>query len=107
MNSALNLSWDGLLEPERLAYAAEMLKLMGHPTRLQIVALLEQTPELSAGAFHEALNEAQPTVSQHLTRMRAAGLLKTRKSRGQVLYSLRQPQLLQLLRCVRGCELCV
>ena len=103
--NALPVCRDGLLEQDRLAYAAEMLKLMGHPTRLQIVALLERTPELSAGAFHEALEEPQPTISQHLSRMRAAGLLRTRKSRGQVFYSLRQPQLLQLLRCVRGCDL--
>jgi ArsR family transcriptional regulator len=92
------------LEPEKLMYAAEMLRVMGHPVRLQIVVLLEQCSELPAGAIQEQLREPQPTVSQHLGKMRSLGLLKSRRSRGQVLYSVAQPQLFQLLNCVRNCR---
>ena len=82
-----------------------MLKLMGHPVRLRIVELLENHAELAAGAFHEELDEPQPTVSQHLNKMRTLGLLSARREAGQVLYSVAQPQLFKLLQCVRDCAL--
>ena len=88
-------------DDDRLAYVSQMLKLMGHPLRIQILAMLESSQELPAGTFHEALNEPQPTVSQHLNRMRLSGLLQIRKQGGQVLYSLRQPRVLEVLDCVR------
>ncbi|MCE7869438.1 transcriptional regulator [bacterium CPR1] len=93
------------LSDEKLNYAAEMLRLMGHAVRLRIIELLEQHGELPAGAFHQRLDELQPTVSQHLNKMRALGLLRARRQAGQVFYSVAQPQLLKLLQCVRDCEL--
>ena len=104
MSEVQKVTESDLLDEERVTYAAEMLKLMGHPVRLQIVALLERAGELPAGSFHEVLDKPQPTVSQHLNRMRALGLLKTRKQGGEILYSVGQPQLLQLLHCVRECK---
>ena len=88
----------------RLSYAAEMLRLMGHPVRLRIVELLETHGELPAGVFHETLAEPQPTVSQHLNKMRTLGLLSARREAGQVLYSVVQPQHFRLLQCVRDCR---
>jgi ArsR family transcriptional regulator len=93
------------IDPLKINYAAEMLKLMGHPVRLRIVELLEQHGELPAGSFHELLDEPQPTVSQHLNKMRTLGLLAARREAGQVLYSVAQIQLFKLLGCVRDCEL--
>lgn len=92
------------IDEKKLEYAAEMLRLMGHPVRLRIIELLDEHLELPAGAFHAALDEPQPTVSQHLNKMRTLGLLAARREAGQVIYSVAQPQLLQLLQCVRGCE---
>lgn len=93
------------IDPRRIDYASEMLRLMGHPVRLRIVELLEHHGELPAGTFHELLDEPQPTVSQHLNKMRTLGLLAARREAGQVLYSVAQPQLFKLLGCVRDCEL--
>ncbi|GMU57623.1 MAG: hypothetical protein AMXMBFR33_67690 [Candidatus Xenobia bacterium] len=93
------------LSDDKLNYAAEMLRLMGHAVRLRIIELLEQHGELPAGAFHQRLDEPQPTVSQHLNKMRALGLLRARRQAGQVFYSVAQPQLFRLLQCVRDCEL--
>lgn len=93
------------ISDQRLEYAAEMLRLMGHPVRLRVVELLESKKELSAGAIQAAVEEPQPTVSQHLNKMRVLGLLSARREGGQVLYSVAQPQLFKLLQCVRDCEI--
>jgi ArsR family transcriptional regulator len=93
------------LSERKLEYAAEMLRLMGHPVRLRVVELLQAETELAAGAIQLALGQAQPTVSQHLSKMRMLGLLKARREGGQVFYSVAQPQLFQLLQCIRDCKL--
>lgn len=93
------------ISEDKLSYASEMFKLMGHPLRLRIVEMLEKAGELPAGSFHEQLGEPQPTISQHLNKMRLLGLLQTRREGGQVYYSVAQPQLFKLLECIRNCEL--
>jgi len=93
------------IDPDRLAFAADMFKLMGHPLRLRIVEMLESGGELPAGAFSDQLEEPQPSISQHLNKMRMLGLLQARRSSGQVLYSVAQPQLFKLLQCIRDCSL--
>lgn len=90
---------------EKLQYAAEMLRMMGHPVRLRVVELLEARGELAAGAIQAAVDEPQPTVSQHLNKMRLLGLLAARREGGQVFYSVAQPQLFKLLQCVRDCQI--
>ncbi|MHC5022712.1 MAG: ArsR/SmtB family transcription factor [Planctomycetota bacterium] len=72
-----------------------MLKLLGDPTRLRLLGLL-QAGERNVSNLCEALGLAQPTVSHHLGLMRQAGLLGTRRVGKQVFYShnpdaIRQP----------------
>lgn len=94
-----------MITTRKLDYASEMLKMMGHPVRLRIVELLEKAGELPAGAFHDSLDEPQPSVSQHLNKMRMLGLLHSRRDGNQIYYSVAQPQLFRLLDCIRNCEI--
>ncbi len=54
-----------------------LLKLLGDPTRLRILALLDRE-ELSVGELARALGLAQSRVSNHLRLLRDAGLLAER-----------------------------
>lgn len=81
-----------------------MLKTVGHPVRLQILDYLERHTEASVSDIQEALEQAQPVISQHLNKMKALGLLKARRSKGMVFYSIAMPPLLKLLDCIRDCE---
>ncbi|MFZ4450545.1 ArsR/SmtB family transcription factor [Salibacterium aidingense] len=67
--------------------AAPILKLLGDKTRLTMVALLMEG-ECCVCEFTEIFNMSQPSISQHLRKLRDAGVvLETR--RGQwVFYSL-------------------
>lgn len=65
------------------------LKAIAHPSRLQILcALVGQ--ELTVGDLVKRLNLSQSAVSQHLGRMKAAGILEDRRSGNQVYYTLRE-----------------
>jgi len=81
-----------------------MLKTVGHPVRLRILEHLEQQKEASVSEIQESLQQTQPVISQHLNKMKALGLLRARRSKGMVFYSIALPQLHKLLDCIRGCE---
>lgn len=91
---------------EKLAYASEMLRVLGHPVRLRLVELIDLAgEEMSVGALVHATGEPQPTVSQHLNAMRLRGMVKSRRQGGQVFYSLAHDQVRRVLECVRGCDI--
>lgn len=68
--------------------AARVFKALGNPVRLAILRRLRAEQEVRACEFHELLELAQPTVSQHLRVLREAGLVCTRKVGTTVSYSL-------------------
>ena len=65
--------------------AANMLKLLADPTRLRIVwALLHGEHSVSDLAEH--VGAQVPTVSQHLAKLRLAGVVRTRRAGTQIFY---------------------
>ncbi len=92
------------LSPELTDFAAEMLKCVGHPVRLRIVEILETVEQAPVHQLQEELQLPQPVVSQHLSKMKAMGLLRAQRKQGMVFYAVALPQLFKLLDCIRGCE---
>jgi ArsR family transcriptional regulator len=72
-----------LIEREEAQRLADMLKAIADPTRLQLLRLIERTPDGEACVcdLTECLGLRQPTVSHHLKIMTEAGLLD-RERRG-------------------------
>jgi DNA-binding transcriptional ArsR family regulator len=64
--------------------ASDFLKALAHESRLLILCILAEG-EKSVGELEEILNLRQPTVSQQLARLRADGLVSTRRD-GKVIY---------------------
>jgi DNA-binding transcriptional ArsR family regulator len=67
--------------------AAEFLKALSHESRLLILCMLADG-EKSVTEIEHALDLRQPTVSQQLARLRADGLVATRRDGKTVYYSL-------------------
>jgi len=67
--------------------AAEFLKALAHQNRLMILCILSQG-ERSVSALEEMLSLRQSTVSQQLARLRADGLVATRRDGKAIYYSL-------------------
>lgn len=66
---------------------AGVFKALGDPTRLRIVNLLARRP-LCVCEMQAALGLPQPLLSRHLAYLRAAGLVRGRRSGMRVRYSL-------------------
>lgn len=70
---------------------AELMRVMGHPVRLEIVTTLIPG-ERSVGDIESTTGITQPGLSQQLAVLRKAGLVTTRREAKQVFYSLnREP----------------
>ncbi|MDQ6598036.1 ArsR family transcriptional regulator [Bacillus salipaludis] len=67
--------------------AANVFKLLGDKTRLTIVGILKQR-ECCVCEFLEIFNTSQPSISQHLRKLKDAGLLKEERRGQWVYYSL-------------------
>ncbi len=69
--------------------AADGLKAIAHEGRLQILCVLVGN-ELTVGEIVERVKISQSAVSQHLARMKSAGVLESRRSGNQVYYSVKE-----------------
>ncbi|GGY31258.1 hypothetical protein GCM10010384_43080 [Streptomyces djakartensis] len=81
---------------EQFALAAELLALLGDRTRITLLHALTGG-EADVTTLTEACGAARPAVSQHLARLRLAGLVNTRKEGRRVIYSLRDGHLRRLV----------
>ncbi|MGW8376753.1 metalloregulator ArsR/SmtB family transcription factor [Streptomyces sp. ODS28] len=77
---------------EQYALAAELLALLGDRTRLALLHRLADG-EADVGTLTDSCGAARTAVSQHLARLRLAGLVDTRKDGRRVIYSLRDGHL--------------
>jgi ArsR family transcriptional regulator len=66
---------------------ARLLRLIAHPDRLRILAVLRCQPECVCH-LSAALHRSQPYISQHLATLRHAGLIVDEKDGNNVFYRL-------------------
>lgn len=69
---------------------ANFLKLLGDKTRLTIVGILKQQ-ECCVCELQEVFDMSQPSISQHLRKLKDAGLVKEER-RGQWIYYSLNPE---------------
>ena len=96
---------DVMIEPRKVDKAAGLLKALGHPARLRIVAHLCCHGERSVGDLGRELDLPQAALSQQLGILRMNGLVSVRRAQGFRFYSLAVPQTTQLLHCISTCAL--
>lgn len=81
---------------------AKILKALGHPTRLQIVTALAESPWCVCKLADE-LGVRQPYLSQHLAYLRQAGVVNATKKDGKrVEYNIDVPHIKALLKAIRN-----
>lgn len=103
MNSDKSKTVCSELTIEDLQMAARMLRLLAHPHRLKIIDILDKTPDGTAvNTLVNALGIAQSAVSQHLSSMQRAGLIKGERHGKEVWYRIDNPKPLQILTCIRN-----
>ena len=86
-----------MAEDRELARAAEMLKALSHPVRLCIVRGLWQSGGCNVAHMQQCLEAPQSTISQHLAKLRAVGIIEGERNGLEVVYRLKSRAVAQLL----------
>ena len=79
------------------AEAVAVLQSIAHEGRLLVLCYLGEAGELSVGELVSRIGLSQSALSQHLAKLRAEGLVATRKSSQTVFYRVADPRVLSLL----------
>jgi len=86
----MNIQRRGNLEQLKrgAAEAAEFLLLLANDKRLLILCELSERGELPVGALAGSVRLSQSALSQHLAKLRADGLVETRREAQTIYYRL-------------------
>jgi ArsR family transcriptional regulator len=80
---------------------AEVLKTLASPRRLEILHALAREP-MEVGRLAGLIGATQPNVSQHLSVMRAAGVVEAERDGREVRYRLADPDVMVACGVMRG-----
>lgn len=89
------------LDSRTLRRTADCLRALGHPLRLQMLMSLCNR-ECNVGQIWKKLGISQPLASQHLHRLRRAGLVVTERRGQEICYRTANPELLAWLKQLCG-----
>jgi len=85
---------------EVLAHCADALKVLAHPIRLHAVDLLS-CQRMTVGELAEKIGKPPAEISQHLSKMKRAGLISVERDGQKAYYSVTNPSCTTILGCIR------
>lgn len=77
--------------------AGDLLRILANERRLLIIGELARQREVNVNALARTVGLSQSALSQHLAKMRAAGVVACRRDGPNVWYRLATPQIAELL----------
>ena len=81
------------LKGESTEEIAEILKAMGHSSRIEILLLLKKNKKMSVTQIHEYLGLTQPETSRHLSIMKSKRILLFERDGSSIYYSINKNNL--------------
>jgi len=71
---------------------SDLLKALANPVRLRIVHSLLRTGCHNVGCMEQGTGMSQSCISQHLQKLRAAGIVTAKRSGNEVYYQVSSPE---------------
>lgn len=87
--------WEALYQRQ-----AEVLKALAHPVRLRIVRGLLECGCRNVSCMERATGQSQSAISQHLNRLKHAGVLACARSGNEVYYQVADPRVEGIIRAL-------
>lgn len=85
---------------EKYTQTAEMLKVLAHPVRLCIVEGLIEKGECNVNFMQSCLKTPQSTVSQHLQKLKSAGIIEGRREGIEIYYRICDERVRELIKAL-------
>lgn len=83
---------------------AEILKALGHPIRLCITRGLISQGRCNVSYMEECLSVSQSGVSQHLSKLKNAGIVKGYRTGNEIYYEVISEPAKNIIRAIYGVE---
>ena len=93
-----------VLDLKYMEEKAELLKVIAHPVRLCIVRGLWKNGGCNVTHMQCCLDVPQSTVSQHLGKLRQAGVIEGERNGLEITYKLKDERVKSILACLFGEE---
>lgn len=87
------------------AEKAELLKALSHPVRLRIVRGLLRSGCHNVTCMEQTIGQSQSCISQHLNKLKAAGVVKAERVGNEMRYEIAEPKVAQLTAALFGDDL--
>lgn len=84
---------------------AELLKALSHPVRLHIVRGLLRSGCHNVTCMEQAIGQSQSCISQHLNKLKAAGVVRAERVGNEMRYEIAKPKVAQLTAALFGDDL--
>ena len=85
---------------DKIMETADRIKAMGHPLRLKMLCVMDDQ-ERTVTDLINACGTSQSNISQHLSILRDAKIVSTRKHENLVYYRIRDPRTIELVKIMR------
>ncbi|WP_343221674.1 metalloregulator ArsR/SmtB family transcription factor [Peptoniphilus ovalis] len=79
---------------------AEVLKVMAHPVRLNIIKNLIDNGPCNVGSMQEKFQVPQPTISSHLGKLKRAGILESTRKGTEIFYKVENDLIISVARAL-------
>lgn len=84
------------MSPTEIENATKILKSLASESRLQIVSLL-LAGEQNVSVIHKTVGGSQPSISQHLSKLRRSGVVSARREQRHIYYYLSNAHIVRVL----------
>ena len=81
---------------------ADLLKAFAHPVRLCIIARLLEEGSLNVSKMESCMTVSQSSISQHLSKLRHAGIISSERIKNEVHYSLKNDEIKEFAKSITG-----
>ncbi|WP_055666827.1 ArsR/SmtB family transcription factor [Desnuesiella massiliensis] len=79
---------------------AEVLKVIAHPVRLCIINGLLENGGCNVTHMQSCLGIPQSTISQHLQKLKAAGIIEGERNGLEITYKVKDEKVKELINCL-------
>jgi len=79
---------------------AEKLKVIAHPHRLSVVRTLIENEESNVKSIQDWIGISQSSASQHLAKLRAAGIVEGTRTGSEVSYKVIDDKIKKIIKCL-------
>lgn len=86
---------------QRFEAKARLLKALSHPVRLCIARGLLENGACNVTKMHCGLNMPQSTISQHLLKLKEAGIIHGERKGVEIFYSISSDEMRELIRALK------